>query len=83
MNLQDFLHGIRARLCFGPRVFREVLRISMQNFQKQIAYMDSLRKNSQIQKKKNRLNRSLYEGDIANLKSALFLENFVTARKWK
>ena len=36
-----------------------------------------------ISKKKNWLNRSSDEGDIADLKSALFLENFVTAGKWK
>ena len=40
--------------------------------------MDSLRKNTQIEKK-NRSNQSLDEGDIVDLKSALLLENFAIA----
>ena len=47
-------------------------------FQKQIAYLDSLQKNTQIEKK-NRSNRSSDEGDIIDLKSALLLENFAMA----
>ena len=56
--------------------FREYMKIFIKKFQKQIAYLDSLRKNTQIEKKKNRSNRSLDDGDIVDLKSALFLENF-------
>ena len=59
----------------GARVCREYLKIFGVIFQKQIAYLDSLRKNTQIEKK-NRSNRSSDEGDIIDLKSALLLENF-------
>ena len=61
----------------GARVCREYLEILMQTFQKQVVYLDSLRKNTQIEKK-NWSNRSSDEGDIIDLKSTLLLENFVT-----
>ena len=70
MDLQDFLHGIRARLFFGLRVCREFLRIYVQFFQKQIEDLDSLGKDTQIQKKK-RPNWSMDDGDITDLKSTL------------
>ena len=35
---------------FGPRVYREDMKISMQNFQKKIEDMDSLGNGTQIQK---------------------------------
>jgi len=50
VNLYVFLHGIGERLFFGLRVCREFLRIYVQNFQKQIVDLDSLGKNTQIQK---------------------------------
>ena len=55
---------------FGLQVFRVDLIFFVQNFQKQIAYLDSLGKYTQIQKI-NRRNQSLDEGDITDLKSAL------------
>ena len=60
----------------GARFCREYLNILMKIFQKKIAYLDSLRKNTQIEKK-NWSNRSSDEGDIIDLKSSLLLENFV------
>jgi hypothetical protein len=45
----------------------------VQDLQNLIVDLDSLWKNTQIQKK-NQLNRSPDEGDIADLKSALFSE---------
>ena len=68
MNLQDFLHGIRARLFFGLRVCREYLRIYVQKFRKQIEYLDSLGKHTQIQKN-NWPNQISDKGDIIDLKS--------------
>ena len=62
----------------GARVCREYLKIFGEIFSEKIAYLDSLRKNTQIEKK-NRSNRSSDEGDIIDLKSALLLENFATA----
>ena len=62
----------------GARVCREYLKFLVKNFHKKIAYLDSLRKNTQIEKK-NRSNRNLDEGDIVDLKSALFLEKFAMA----
>ena len=55
------------------------LKILMQKFLEKKEYLDSLQKNTQIEKKKNRLNRSSDDGDIIDLKSALLLENFVRA----
>ena len=51
----------------------------MQNFQKQIAYLDSLRNHTQIEKT-NQSNQSLDDGDIVNLKSALFFRKFCDGR---
>ena len=62
------------------RVCREYLKFLVKYFQKQIEYLDSLRKNTQIEKK-NQSNQSSDEGDIIDLKSTLFLGNFVTTRK--
>ena len=78
--MNSILRGDFEVLSFGPRVFRAYLNIFVKLFQKQIAYLDSLQKNTQIQKK-IWLNQSLDEGDIVDLKSALFPENFVTRKR--
>ena len=59
----------------GARVCREYLKFLVKYFQKQIAYLDSLQKNTQIEKK-NQSNWSSDEGDIVDLKSALFDRKF-------
>jgi len=48
----SILRGNFKVLSFGPRVCREDLKNFVQNFQKQIADLDSLRKNTQNNKKK-------------------------------
>ena len=66
-------------LSFGMRVCRADMKIFVLNFQKQISNLDSLRKNTQ----KKSAESELDEGDIADLKSFFFLENFMTMGKWK
>ena len=60
---------------FGQRVCREYVKILMKFFKKKLAYLDSLRKNTQIEKT-IWPNWSSDEGDILDLKSTLFLEIF-------
>ena len=60
---------------FGRRVFRLDLKILVKKFQKKRPYLDSLRKNTQIQKK-NRPNWSSDEGDIADSKSVILKQFF-------
>ena len=60
---------------FGRRSFRSDLKLLVKNLQKKRPDLDSLRKNTQIQKK-NRPNWSSDEGDIANSKSAMLKQFF-------
>ena len=57
------------------------MKIYVQNFQKKQHIWIPCGKIPKL--KKNRLNQSLDEGDIADLKSTLFLENFVTVGNMK
>ena len=58
---------------FEWQICRADLYVLVKNLQNIIADLDSLGKNTQL-KKKNQSNRSPDEGDIADLKSALFAE---------
>jgi len=60
---------------FGWRICRSDLYIFVQDLQNLIVDLYSLWKNSRFQKK-NRLNRSLDEGDIADLKISGVVDNF-------
>ena len=63
---------------FRRASLQRISKIFGEMFKTKLAYLYSLRNNTQIEKK-NRLNRSLDEGDIVYLKLALLLENFATA----
>ena len=62
---------------FGRRIFRSDLKLLVKNLQQQRPYLDSLRKNTLIhKKKKNRPNWCLDEGDIVDSKSAILKQFF-------
>jgi len=50
---EQYTRGDFKVLSTGARVYRADLKIFVQNFQKQIADLDSLWKNTQIQRKKS------------------------------
>ena len=60
---------------FGWRIYRSDLYVLVQDLQNLIVDLYSLWKNSLFQKK-NRLNRSPDEGDIADLKISGVVDNF-------
>ena len=66
------ISGVAANFS-GQRVCGKDLDVLVQDMQDLIVDLESLWKNTQFQKK-NQANRSPYEGDIADLKSALFSE---------
>jgi hypothetical protein len=72
----DFFFGEEKR---GPRHSRNFWYISVQNLQKQVVYLSSSQKNTQVEKQ-NRLKRSLGSQDIEVLKSAIF-QGFFRGRR--
>jgi hypothetical protein len=72
----DFFFGEEKR---GPRHSRNFWYISVQNLQKQVVYLSSSQKNTQVEKK-NRLKRSPGSQDIEVLKSAIF-QGFFRGRR--
>jgi hypothetical protein len=74
--LQIFFFGEEKR---GPRHSRNFWYISVKNLQKQVVYLSSSQKNTQVEKK-NRLKRSPGSQDIEVLKSANF-QGFFRGRR--
>jgi hypothetical protein len=72
----DFFFGEEKR---GPRHSRTFRYISVQNLQKQVVYLSSSQKNTQVEKK-NRPKRSPEGQDIEVLKSAIF-QGFFRGRR--
>jgi hypothetical protein len=74
--LQIFFFGEEKR---GSRHSRNFWYISVKNLQKQVVYLSSSQKNTQVEKK-NRLKRSPGSQDIEVLKSAIF-QGFFRGRR--